>query len=78
MKNSKKLLALVLVILSCLSLVACASAPAASPAATKEASADAETAAPAESEQTPAEESKGDVKLSIVMLGYNDTQIEAA
>lgn len=77
MKNSKKLLALVLVALSCLSLVACAATPAASPEASKAPAAE-ETAAPAESAQAPAEEAKGDVKLSIVMLGYNDTQIEAA
>ena len=77
MKNSKKLLALVLVALSCLSLVACTATPAASPEASKAPAAE-ETAAPAESAQAPAEEAKGDVKLSIVMLGYNDTQIEAA
>ena len=77
MKNSKKFLALVLVVVSCLSLVACAATPAASPEASKAPAAE-ETAAPAESAQAPAEEAKGDVKLSIVMLGYNDTQIEAA
>lgn len=77
MKNSKKLLALVLVAMSCLSLVACVATPVASPEASKAPAAE-ETAAPAESAQAPAEESKGDVKLSIVMLGYNDTQIEAA
>ncbi len=69
MKNSKKLLALVLVALSCLSLVACAATPVASPEASKAPAAE-ETAAPAESAQAPAEEAKGDVKLSIVMLGY--------
>lgn len=71
MKPSKKLVALILALLCCLSLVACAAAPAPAPAESNPTQ-----SAPAQSPS--ADESSDKVKLSVVMLGYNDTQIEAA
>ncbi|MDY4517826.1 MAG: extracellular solute-binding protein [Candidatus Spyradocola sp.] len=69
MKTWKQLVALILALLCCLSMVACAKTDA--PAA--DTGSDKPTAEqPAESAET------GKVKLSVVMLGYNDTQIEAA
>lgn len=71
MKPSKKLVALILALLCCLSLVACAAAPAPAPA-------ESNPTQSASAQNPSADESSDKVKLSVVMLGYNDTQIEAA
>ena len=71
MKPSKKLVALILALLCCLSLVACAAAPAPAPT-------ESNPTQSASAQNPSADESSDKVKLSVVMLGYNDTQIEAA
>ena len=77
MKNARRLLALVLVLLSCLSLAACTSTPAATPDESPAVdSSDDVSEEPAS--EAPAESADGKITLSLVQLGYNDTQIEAA
>lgn len=76
MRTTRKFAALLVAMVMCLALVACA-APAKTPAdSAAPTGAGNETEAPGE---TAAPQASGEgVKLSVVMLGYNDTQIEAA